>query len=122
MYKHARSIVPAHHEREPVAAEWAVVAFRQGLDNQRRPRVYRRVWTFRSKPKALQHLQHHCPTYPCAILVHRGVPTTIVDHSLVDLWMQQRKGVNADANPWASAAYMTREQTTRTEWTGEIKP
>ena len=113
---------PAHHDREPVAAEWAVVAFREGRDNQRRKCVYRRVWTFRSKAHALQHLDHKCPTYPCAILIRQGCPVHIVDHDLVDRWMQQRKGLNLDANPWASSGYMRREQGGADEWAGELKP
>ena len=129
MYKHASRFnqqapelnTPAHHEREREPVAWAVVAFREGRDNQRRPRVYRRVWTFQNKAQALRHLAGMCTTYPCAALLHKGAPVHDVSHELLDRWMAERKGVNADADPWRASQYARREIKGIETWEQEIK-
>lgn len=120
MYKHAGRFIaanptlatPASHEHEPIPPRWSVVAFRRGRDNMRRPRVYRRVWTFEREDKARSRLAKLDPSiYEDVRVCFDGVPVGSRGYSpIVCLWRDDAQCVNAGADPWNASAYMTREQ------------
>ena len=102
---------PEHHAK-PGKQEWAVIAFRCGSSNVGAETIYRRVWLFRDEHTALRKYDSLAPGYAYAGIVHAGdnAPThDRGDSVIMREWMQQRRGINKDAEPWLSSAYAMRE-------------
>lgn len=119
MFKHASQFLAANpalgvrasQEHVPVPPPWAVVAFRRGRDNRRRPRVYRRVWAFEREDHAQRQRMKLDPAdYERIALVRDGVPVGSTGTTgIVDEWVATRQGVNRGADPWFASGYMVRE-------------
>lgn len=114
---------PASHEHEPQSPRWSVVAFRRGRDNMRRPRVYRLVWTFEREDKARAKMAKLDPDiYEDKRVCFNGTPVgSSMPSPIVWLWVDSADGVNANADPWSSSRYITREQGGPERTTDEVR-
>ena len=108
MYKHAAGLIL--DDSGPRRITHGVVAFRVGRDNQRRRRIYRRVWMDSTGPKAQRRWDGLAPVYGDAFLL-RG--SKIVDirgsGELVREWVATRKGCNLGVHPITGTRYDSRE-------------
>lgn len=89
----------------------------------RRPRAYRRVWTFEREDKARARMAKLDPSiYEDKRVCFDGVPVGSREYSpIVWLWVDAADGVNAGVDPWSASAYMTREQGGPERTTDELR-
>jgi hypothetical protein len=105
--------------------KWAVIWFWKRKGNNAEYRVYRYIKIFRGQERAEDSLKKIRKYVYLALIFwpDEGNPQRIKefgDYSVVKEWLSARKGVNADADPFASSSYGMRESNFSDAW-GEEK-